>query len=391
MKLTHQKYFKYIRITCLLGIISVIIGCNSGSINKQKDTSPVITNFTASNLSKAATECYNDPSGYSSQVGAVNNNGVVAGSMQVKKSDKCIQQSYLWDNNLKFIPLVEDTERFTITGARLSVISTNLITGGITFAEDSNSRLGAYEFATYNNAMRPLILGGYNYVLGISENGQYLVGINIGGQPLNYDTVNESEIKLTYNNEPALGMLYTVSNKGLMGISIINEGANNEAALCQESSGICTAVTIDDSKDKAFITSIASQNQYIFGFYNNSGDTGVFSVNPDTYKGTTITKLKGFIANANSVTDKGALIASNGNNSKQVIYLSQNDQIYSVSDLVNKLNLTKSVANHSIEVSPNGRYIAFDVEDYNSNILMVKVYFPNGIEEYLIKNIKPLS
>ncbi len=389
MKFTHQKYYKYIRITCLLGIISIIIGCNSGSVNKQKDINPEITNFTAANLSKAATDCYNDPLGYSSQVGAVNNNGVVAGAMQVKKSDKCIQQSYMWGNDLKFIPLVNNTEKFTITGTRLSVISTNLITGGITFAEDS--QLGAYEFATYNNIMKPFILDGYNYVLGISENGQYLVGINLGGQPLNYDTVNESEINLTYNGEPAMGMFVTVSNKGLIGASIINKGANNDAALCQESSGICTAVTMDESKDMAFITSIASQNQYIFGFYNKSGDTSVFSVNPDTYKGTTIAKLKGFIANENSVTDKGALIASNGNNSKQVIYLSQNDQMYSVSELVNKLNLTKSIAHNSIAVSPNGKYISFDVKDYNSNILMVKVYFPNGIEEYLLKNIKPLS
>lgn len=152
-----------------------------------------------------------------------------------------------------------------------------------------------------------------------------------------------------------------------------------------------TLVTIDESKDMAFINSIASQNQYIFGFYNKSGYSSIFSVNLNTYKGTTIEKLKGFSTNANSVTDKGALIAINERDSNRVIYLSQNDQIYSVSELVNKLNLTKSVADYSIEVSPNGKYIAFDVKDYNSDILMVKVYFPNGLEEYLKKNIKPLS
>ncbi len=56
-----------------------------------------------------------------------------------------------------------------------------------------------YEFASYNIELTPYTILAYNYVFGISENGLYLVGTNIGQQSVLYNLLEQKSVQLTYN------------------------------------------------------------------------------------------------------------------------------------------------------------------------------------------------
>ncbi len=155
------------------------MACSGGSGGgDNKPTAPVTTLLTESQLNEPTKECYRTMESYSSNVVAVNNNGVVAGSIQSNPSIGCMQQGYLWNNSKNKFSVIPPLsfEDFKVTGVRLAALSSNLISGGITFTANG------YEFATINTHLIPNnLINNWNYVYGISEQGQYITGTTLFG------------------------------------------------------------------------------------------------------------------------------------------------------------------------------------------------------------------
>jgi hypothetical protein len=303
--------------------------------------------------------------------------------------------------------LPSPSSNLQITGARTAAISTNLITTGITFASDGSP--SPYEVATYNNYLTPYQISDANYMIGISENGTFTAGFNIGGQPTLFNTLLAQSYNLTFNGSPMSDTMLTgVSNVGIAAGSMSQksssdaEDAFKSGILCFATTKSCSYIVGGPSVSyDAYVNAISSNSKWIYGFANNAGDTQLFNVNLDTFAVTPLEQ--GFddvpnpIIQNNVVTDTGDLIIKSDGTGKLYLLVPSNltaseNNLYSIDDLAAKLNLPDNVSLEDAYLSPNGNYIAFDVVDYgDANLFGVKIYFPNGIANYVSANLTPLT
>ncbi|MDD3267455.1 MAG: hypothetical protein PHC75_09800 [Burkholderiales bacterium] len=398
-------------LLCLLPAIAVV-ACNGGNNTSPTNTNPVITLLTESNMPTAVTECYHGASSFISDVSAINNNGVMTGTIQANPESGCLQKEYLFGNNgnqLQVIPLLQlppDSD-LQLTGAITSAISSNLITAGITFASKVDDP-SPYELATYNNYLMPNIIAGANYLIGVSENGTFIAGYNIGGQPTLFNTILSQEYNLTFNNIPMQNTQITsVSNIGIAAGNILQSTPDSNDSfssgiICSSTTKSCSYIVGGATTEfDASINAISSNSKWIYGYATHDNSNQIFNVNLETFA---VTQLeKGFddianpILNNNVVTDTGDIIVKDDDTSKLYLLVpltptASENNLYSIDDLAAKLNLPDNVSLTNAYLSPNGNYIAFDVIDYgSSNLFGVKVYFPNGIANYVSQNLTPLT
>lgn len=343
-------------------------------------------------------DCYYSPNGFATKPGAVNNNGVVSGSMGVKEGNTCQEHTYLWDNqknSFNILPLLnpKTTEypNFKIVASISSSLSSNLVSTGISFAEED-----AHLYATFNQYMKPNELKGGNYIIQVSENGQYAVGWNIGGQPTFFNINKNSSIKLTLDGaELNRGAgLYNVSNDGTAVGIVFNDNMNNSAIICKAQSGACSRINVDQTV-LSFLPTISSNAKWAYGYTMNNKHIKLFGVNPATLAITPISsqikqeRLKNIYVDAQS-TDLGATTVNSSGNSKYLLVPQPNYHgvsLFSITELGKKLSLPSNVNFSTIRLSPNGKYAVFDVDSFDNDRFVAKVYFPKGIENYAINNL----
>lgn len=384
-----------IAFSIVLWISIILTACNSGGSTTGKapiiSTTPVITLLTESGLAEAAQKCYNTLKNYNSNILVVNNNGVVSGSIDSDPDSGCLQHGFLWsssDSQFLIIPLLT-IPGFNITGARISVLSTNLVSGGITFAP-------GYEFATFNNYLTPsnLIID-WNYVFGVSEQGQYITGTTLVGSYLFFDTAAGQQIELTYNNIPLQlnqfpVALYSSSNSGIA-VGQLIESKINTGIICQASTKVCTQVAGGADKGyNAIISSISSDGRIIYGWayaLGSQNSTQLFSINPATNYVTPLFESFYVDSQDKVVTDNGIVVVIKDGTSELYFYDPAVKGFYSIQELANKLSLPQNVSLENAYLSPNGNYLAFDVSNYKNNIFGVKIFFPSGIANYLENNL----
>lgn len=398
-------------IFCLFPALAVV-ACNNGSSNDNvnTNTNPVVTYLTESNMPTSVTQCYDGASSFVSNVSAINNNGVMTGAIQANPESGCLQQDYLFGNNgnqLQVIPPLKlANTSLEFTGARTAAISSNLITTGITFASDGSP--SPYELATYNNYLTPYEISGANYMIGISENGTFIAGYNMGGQPTLFNTLLASAYNLTFNNVPMSGTMITaVSNVGIAVGSMEQKDSSSEDSfaagiLCSAATKSCSYIVGGTIVGyNAYVNSISSNSKWIYGYANNAGETQLFNVNLDTFAVTPLEQGFNDVPNPtidnNVVTNTGDIIVKSSDTGELYLLVPSNstaseNSLYSIDDLAANLNLPSNVSLSDAYLSPNGNYIAFDVTDYeDANLFGVKVYFPNGIASYVAANLTPLS
>lgn len=394
-------------------LVGLSFANNSFAVIGDTADTPLVSTFTINNSNNDVISCYSNPTGFVSEPAAINNRGVVAGTIDTRKNAKCEQHDYLWDetnNSFTLVPFLDAKKTqypdFPIIAARVSTISSNLITAGISFA-DNNAHL----FATYNSYNKPYEIPGGNYVMNVSENGQYVVGWNLGEQPTFYDIKNKKSVDMSIDGKAfSHGGLYGVSNNGIA-VGIASENSMR-AIICTASTKKCSYV-IKDLNNDSLLRAISSNGKWIYGYVINH-DTNkfqVFGLDPNTLKtypllNTNITKKQlklkindgGYYAGIQA-TDLGALIVNDvdsENLSNNYLLVPQNGyskvSLFSIKELADKLNLPKNTNLSSIAISHNGKYIVFDVENFDStNTLARKVYFPRGIENYAVNNLTNLE
>lgn len=392
---TRKAYITTILINIF--VIVLLYGCGAGASSAKNipdNNAPQVTLFSTTSLSKSIVNCSN----FNSNVAAINNNGVVAGfitSPHESNSLQCVQHDYLWDsessNSLSIIPF-PDTLPIPeeVTGASIAALSTNLISAGITFINMTVSSTYPDEFASYNQNLLPNIINGWNYIFGVSENGQFLVGTNLGGNLLLFDTTLKQPAALTLDGTPLAGAaeLISVSNDGTA-VGIYNDttiSPNGIAIICKNTTQNCYIIDESDAYSSS-ARSISSNGQIIYGVrLDNHGNNTIFQVNPETYATTTLFDNYTIYHHYN-VTNNGIILVTPDSGDSYFIYVPKIG-VYSVSTLINNLHLPSNIDPTTATISPNGKYIAFDVSTYtNNNIIGAKVFFPLGIESYLSKNI----
>ncbi|MDD3267456.1 MAG: hypothetical protein PHC75_09805, partial [Burkholderiales bacterium] len=309
-------------LLCLLPAIAVV-ACNGGNNTSPTNTNPVITLLTESNMPTAVTECYHGSSSFISDVSAINNNGVMTGTIQANPESGCLQKDYLFGNNgnqLQVIPLLQlpPDSNLQVTGARTSAISSNLITTGITFAASTDDP-SPYELATYNNYLMPNIIAGSNYPIGVSENGTFIAAYSFGGEPTLFNTILSQEYNLTFNNLPMhLTQIKSVSNAGITTGNMSqpvpdSENSLSSGIICSSTTKSCSYIIGGPSVGfDAYINAISSNSKWIYGYATHDDSSQIFNVNLETFA---VTQLeKGFddianpILNNNVVTDTGDII-----------------------------------------------------------------------------------
>ena len=118
-------------------------------------------------------------------------------------------------------------------------------------------------------------------------------------------------------------------------------------------------------------------------------------------------KLENVIRNKSSryqITDSGVIIVDEfADNSTKSIYVPETQRQYEVDDLFDSLYMQEAlpeilkelfsrmllnrVDNHyNLLLSPNGKWSVLQINSPNSAVLAVRLYFPEGIEQYLIKS-----
>lgn len=380
-------------VTIMLCSSALIVACSSGSVHSTGNPqNPIVTLLTESQLSKSFQNCYMDLESFSSMVAGINNNGVVAGAMLDDPNTGCLQHGYLWDNSkgnsFLSIPFIKPP-KFTVAGTRLTSISSNLITGGVTITKP------ALDTAIFNVGTAPKIaIANWNYVFGISEQGQFILGTTIFGSYLFFDTKLNKQIKLTYNGTPLSNFtvaLVTASNNGKAVGTLVGQSEKNynSGIICQAVDGTCAVVAGGDKNGyDAHITSISANGNFIYGYsLDNKNMLNVFSINPLNNHITPL--IKSFFIHGNSITNDGLVTITHINDNKVYIYDPAVNGLYSVKDLANKLNLPANTKLSEVHLSPNGNYLAFDVSSYDNDILALKVFFPQGIAKYIENNIRP--
>lgn len=397
IKVRYNKRRMQINIVCLLSLIT-LMACNGGT-SANSSNSPIITTMTISNMPESVRVCYESALSFSSDVVAINNNGVMTGMIKSQTGSGCIQQDYLFGNNgsqLEIIPLYNfSNTNLTATGARNSGISTNLITIGITFASDGSP--SPFEFATYNNYLTPKLIENTNYLIGVSENGTFAAGFDLGGNPTLFNTALGLAYNLTYNNLPLSGAsgLYAVSNSGIAGGMLGDISGNTSGILCFAENKACSYVVGGPSGGfSANIRSVSSNSRWIYGFAYFDNYTQLFSVNLETFA---VTPLYNDLIIRNLVVSDTGDIVVRDNDSKSYLLVPLNitaseNSLYSMSDLAAQLNLPSNLDLTNAYISPNGKYLAFDVSDFGTDDLFgLRIYFPDGIANYVQNNLTPVS
>jgi len=323
-----------------------------------------------------------------SNVTAVNNNGVVAGSIKSGANNGCLQQGYLWNSNDNTFMIINPLEvpNYSTSGFRLSVLSTDLISGGITFTSNNS------ELATENNFLTPSnSIIKWNYVFGISENGQYITGTTPYGSYLFFDTKQQQQIDLSYNPPLTLAQhtaeLISVANNGIAVGSII-ESNISRALICDATSKSCNAVAGGiDNNYKAWASSISANGKFIYGYALSLDNTSsqIFSVDVTTHAIKPLFESY-FITNSITTND-GVIIVVNLRSNELAFYNQATNHLYSVQDLAQQLHLPDNVDISTASLSPNGHFLVFDVSDYRYNTFAVRVFFPQGVARYVENNL----
>lgn len=394
-----KKYISLLKILISIFAIAILYACGAGSSSSATPTisnTPKITLFSMLNLTKSIVNCAN----FNSNVAAINNNGIVAGFIMSPKNNdslQCQQHDYLWNsessNSLSIIPLPNSPfpAQEEVFGARIAALSTNLISAGIAFAGNPQD---VVQFASYNQNLLPYIINSGDEVLGVSENGQFLAGANsMTEELLLFNTILKQPTTLTLDGKPFIGgaELISVSNNGTA-VGIYNDtniSQNGIAIICKNATQNCQIV----DKSNQYISSvrsISSDGQIIYGVQRNNNDNTIFQVNPVTYSITPL--FKGYTIYLHyNVTDSGAILVTPDAGDSYFIYVPKIG-VYSVATLIHNLHLPSNIDSRTATLSPNGKYIAFDVSSYTNNqVIGAKVFFPLGIERYLKDNIIPIA
>ncbi|MEN9946226.1 MAG: hypothetical protein RLZZ293_612 [Pseudomonadota bacterium] len=393
------------KILLALASIGCLVACNNGSqattsnstvqslseseMNNVTNDLPTakVTYLYESMLPISAQQCFHKLPMYTSNLTAVNNNGVVAGSLLV--GDDCLQHGYLWDakkNTFEIIPFPTLTGNYTtIVGSRISSLSTNLVTGGITFTDPNVP--GNHEYATYNNYFSPWVMLGWNYVFGVSEDGKYVVGSNFAGQPLLWDVINNQSIALTISGNPILrSMLSSVSNNGIVAAQLSQNGYTN-SLICKASTGTCEIV--DGGKEMgydSYLNSITHDGRFAYGWQRNGSGTHLYKLNVQTNQISLL--IDNYYIPIVQNPDSGVLVVHSINDDYPSIYVESSNKVYLLQDLLDKLHISsQNIALSSIRISPNSKYLTFDVTEYANQLFGVKIYFPLGIATYLNNNL----
>jgi hypothetical protein len=394
----------YLYKSCFLVLLTVLF-INFGGADKKSIAAEATRIVTPIQLSSAT----NNPSAgcdtIVSDVGPVSNNGVVAGYISVKDASdaECRPHVFTWSlDNFKYafsiVPFPVLPGKEIAQGERVAVLSTNKVTGGITFGCMVDGCPSPDEFAAYNTPTIQSVISGWNYVFGISENGAYIVGTNLGGQPLLFNTLTGQPIPLTLAGAPLTGSaLDSVSNTGVA----VGSG-NNNGLICGPS-GTCQYADMGSSQYSASIRLISSDGSLLYGVHHYQNNRDVITKITKEGSGNYVvseTSLPYAIFNSNAssnVTNKGAMVVTEQAQSYYIALpdpKSHNYLVYSVDDLLNKLHLGSSgIAQNSASLSPNGKYLAFTVNQASGakiDVIGYRLFFNEGIESYLINNLSPV-
>ena len=347
------------------------------------------------------------PSSLQANVQAVSNNGVVGGYVTSKLgSSGCLPRVFRWTTSgytiVPFPPMPPNTNAI---GGRIAVISTNNVTGGITFGcLRSMSCPTPLEAATASGPTSQSVINGWNYVFGISENGTWITGTNSGRQPLLYNVTTRKPVSLTLNGVSMLDTaLSSASNAGLaVGFRLDPKSKKQNGMICT-SAGPCQEIDRGTSAYGALIKAISSNGSYIYGFHSYAPNRNVITTVTKNSSGNYVvreTSLPYLMFRAD-VTDKGAIVVRTGSGSRYYFALpdpkapTRNDYlVYSVAGLIARLGLGGKVQQLSVALSPNGKYISFNVPVTTGGaktLIGYRVYFENGIEAYLMNNLSAVK
>jgi hypothetical protein len=346
------------------------------------------------------------PSSLQANVQAVSNDGIVGGYVTSKLgTGGCLPRVFRWNNNgFTIVPFPPMPPNTNAVGGRIAVISTTNVTGGITFeCQGAMSCPSPFEAATASRPTTQTVINGWNYVFGISENGAWITGTNLGGQPLLYNVATGNPVTLTLKGVTMLNAaLSSVSDAGLaVGFRLDPQLKSNNGMICI-SAGACQEIDMATSSHSALIKSISSNGAYIYGFHSYAQSRNVLTAITKNSSGAYVvieTPLPYVIFPRTDVTDKGTLVATANNRYYFVLPglntpPQNNYTVYTVASLIAKLGLGANVAQGSIALSPNGKYISFNVPVTGAGattLIGYRAYFESGIETYLKSNLSPID
>ncbi|MDD3265609.1 MAG: hypothetical protein PHC75_00330 [Burkholderiales bacterium] len=366
-----------ILITLCAAIPFLTSGCNNGNSTISNNTATVSALTLDQMNTDNIQECFNNSDDLVSNPTAINSNGIVTGF--VPSGNNCVHHGYIWgQQKSNFVTLPNPIEG--IDNFYSSAISDNIVTAGYT--DFHSNRFGGY---VMNNIGHPL--GGT--FSSLSANGIYITfnnGENFASGILNVST-NEKTIidNNIVNNEQSL--LYSVSNNGTS-VGVTMDDGNFYPIICHENQ--CSEINnFDKSELSGGLVAISSNSNYIYGQYTIGDDDNnqLFSVNPQTQDMANINLPVGFFIRENTiVTDEGVTIVEDrrgDNDIREYVFIPQTNQIYSVHAIIEKLGLQQTIDEASL--SPNGKYMI--IKTYGYNALAYKIYFSNGIANWLAANI----
>lgn len=364
-------------------------------------SAPIVSRIVVSSSSAPFSGC--TPSALVANVQAVSNDGVVGGYVTSKLgTSPCLPRVFRWNTSgYTIVPYPPMPPGTNAIGGRIAVISTNNVTGGITFeCQGSMSCPSPFEAATASAPTSQWVINGWNYVFGISENGTWITGTNLGGQPLLYNVTTKKPVSLTLNGAAIVNAsLSSVSNAGLAVGSHDVQQPNTQNGMICITTGPCQEIDKGTTAYRALIKAISSNGSYIYGFHAYAQNRNVITAVTKNGSGgyvVTETSLPYVMFPRADVTDKGAIVVTTASGSAYYFVLpgpktpTQNSYlVYSVAGLISKLGLA-GVQQNSVALSPNGKYLSFNVPVTTggaSTLIGYSVYFQDGIEAYLMSQL----
>lgn len=368
--------------------------------DKNKDTvvAPDNIDYIKSNmLDSLSSVCYNTQSSsdpYRKINFIINNNGDFAGQVYAKNdynTTHCEFHPYIATHNqfrtIRFdsaVSCLANNCRLQINGFSDNNIVVGTTTNPTTeFIYDSNFKI----LPTWHNAYfhNPVIASNGTFIIygGYTENTGYALMV--------YDYLSTQTWNFNFSVVDAtLTSINSISNNGIA----VGNYYLSKPVVCNLYSKNCEFISTIDNE---VLNTISSNGKFIYGIANNKY---VFRVDPNNYQVIRIDPihedlLKRTIGlSVTEATDDGLGLLTNDYLHDTYIYSASSNRLYKADDLLKKTGLSKYLTTDSeMHISPNGKYVVVDLgySDYKNDTMAIKLYFANGLAQYLDKNVASLS
>ena len=339
-----------------------------------------INYYTTNDLDQSTKDCYlNYQNNFPRAEMYVNNNGNIGGRIFSKEdigTKNCIYMPFIIKNNVFTRVSLKNTFFDKCTGLGNDC---NIKIYGI---KNNNDLIGVNR--TSSTDKTPEFYTLFKYSNNVVESSSFLSDYYKFNSQHSYNLTTWIFNASFYNpftqeisSAPTNAMYAALSDGDYMAYSYMWD--YNNVFIYNIKTRVKETIKISDANESANLGNISDNGRYLFGWKFPNYQKEAYYI--DRQNGNKVTSIPAKKDIARNVTDEGVTVIDGK------IYVSNNNKFYSPSNLLASLGLKEYTG--SYDFSRDGKYLMINNSYQHPNVFAVKVYFPDGMTEYLKNNVNP--